>query len=253
MDNRVDYVVLRLMGPRTLVSTLDAENLKLWLDLNDAKPGSVSYPLGSSYFSIPRGVTVARINPPVIHLRLEPVVKRPLPVAVRFSGELPFGYKIAETVTRPETVSVQGPAEEVKRLAAVETLPIGLDETHGVIKRKVRLSADGKPFSFFPEQVEVSVTVTEEEINKEFSAIDVQAKGFTGEYTVIPRWAYLRVSGPRRIVGKLDLGSNHVYLDLQGLGVGEHSVPLHVSLPPEIQVLEQKPQRFRVRIHKAGA
>jgi hypothetical protein len=63
----------------------------------------------------------------------------------------------------------------------------------------------------------------------------------------------LRLSGPRRILGKLDLGSNQVYLDLQGLGVGEHSVPLNVSLSPEVKVLEQKPQRFRVRINKAGA
>ena len=29
MDNRVDYVVLRLTGPRTLVSTLDADRMKL--------------------------------------------------------------------------------------------------------------------------------------------------------------------------------------------------------------------------------
>ncbi len=29
LDNRVDYVVLRLSGPRTLVSTLDADDLKL--------------------------------------------------------------------------------------------------------------------------------------------------------------------------------------------------------------------------------
>ena len=43
MDNRVDYVVLRLMGPRTLVSTLDPDNLKLSLDLNGAKPGTSSY------------------------------------------------------------------------------------------------------------------------------------------------------------------------------------------------------------------
>jgi YbbR domain-containing protein len=254
MDNRVDYVVLRLMGPRTLVSTLDAEDLKLSLDLNGAKPGSVSYPLlGSSSFSIPRGVTVARINPPVIHLRLEPVMKRPLPVAVRLSNQPAFGYQISAMVARPDTVSVEGPAEEVKRLTSVDTLPVEVDQTYGVIKRKVRLSADGKPLSFFPEQVEVSVTVTEEEINKEFSAVDVRAKGFTGAYIVNPRSAYLRLSGPRRILGKLDLGSNQVYLDLQGLGVGEHSVPLNVSLPPEVKVLEQRPQRFRVRINKAGA
>ena len=83
VDNRVDYVVLRVMGPRTLVSTLDAEEMKLALDLNGAKPGSLSIPLAPNYFNIPRGVTVARITPPVVHLRLEPVVRRTLPVSVR--------------------------------------------------------------------------------------------------------------------------------------------------------------------------
>ena len=63
LDNRVDYVVLRLMGPRTLVSTLDAGDLKLGLDLDGAKAGSVSYPLSSTSFNIPRGVTIARITP----------------------------------------------------------------------------------------------------------------------------------------------------------------------------------------------
>ena len=49
MDNRVDYVVLRVTGPRTLVSTLDADEMKLSLDLDGAKPGSLSYPLSGSY------------------------------------------------------------------------------------------------------------------------------------------------------------------------------------------------------------
>jgi YbbR domain-containing protein len=253
VDNRVDYVVLRLMGPRTLISTLDAEDLKLAVDLNGAQPGSISYPLGSSSFTMPRGVAVARITPPVVHLRLEPVMRRPLRVAVRYSNKLPFGYKIAETVVQPETVSVQGPAEDVKRLVSVETVPIELDESPGVIKRKVRLSADRKSVSFFPDQVEVSVTVEEEEINKEYSNFDVRAKTFTGEYNVNPRSVYLRLSGPKRILGRLELGSEQVYLSLKGLTPGEHSVPLNFSLPLEIKVLEQKPQRFRVRIIKAGA
>ena len=49
MDNRVDYVVLRLMGPRTLVSTLDADDLKLALDLNGAKSGASSYTSGRRF------------------------------------------------------------------------------------------------------------------------------------------------------------------------------------------------------------
>jgi YbbR domain-containing protein len=252
-DNRVDYVVLRLMGPRTLVSTLDSEELKLSVDLKGARSGSASYPLGPHSFNIPRGVTVARITPPVIPLRLEPVMKRVLPVSVRVSSKPPTGYKISQTTVEPDTVSVEGPADDVKRLASVETIPIDVEETSGVLKRKVRLSADGKPFLFFPDQVEVSITVDEEEINKDFEHVDVRAKAFEGIYAVSPRSVYLRLAGPRLALEKLALGLDQVYLNLKGLGVGEHSVPLSLSLPPKVKVVEQKPQRFRVRITKTGA
>jgi YbbR domain-containing protein len=252
-DNRVDYVVLRLMGPRTLVSTLDSEDLKLSMDLKGAKSGSASYPLGAHSFNIPRGVTVARITPPVIHLRLEPVIQRALPVTVRFSSRPPLGYKIAQTTVEPDTVSVQGPADDVKRLASVETIPIDVEETNGVLKRKVRLSADGKALSFSPDQVEVSITVDEEEMTKDFDHVEVQAKGFSGVYTVSPRSVHLRLSGPRQALDKLGLGSDQVYLDLKGLTVGEHVVALTFSLPPKVKVVEQKPERVKVRITKAEA
>jgi YbbR domain-containing protein len=253
MDNRVDYVVLRLSGPRTLVSTFDADDLKLGLDLHGARPGSVSYPLGSSSFNIPRGVTVARITPPVVHLRLEPVVKRMLPVTVRFVNKPPPGQKITETLVEPERVSVVGPADEVGRLVSVETVAIDLEESRSVVKRRVRLATDGKPFSFSPDQVEITLTLGEEEISRAFNSIDVDAKGFTGEYTVSPRSVHLQLFGPRSIIEKLELGKDQVYLDLKGLAPGLHSVPLSINLPPAVKVTEQKPQRFKVRIRKAGA
>jgi YbbR domain-containing protein len=253
MDNRVDYVILRLSGPRTLVSTFDADDLKLGLDLHGARPGSVSYPLGSSSFNIPRGVTVARITPPVVHLRLEPVVKRMLPVTVRFVNKPPPGQKITETLVEPERVSVVGPADEVGRLVSVETVAIDLEESRSVVKRRVRLATDGKPFSFSPDQVEITLTLGEEEISRAFNSIDVDAKGFTGEYTVSPRSVHLQLFGPRSIIEKLELGKDQVYLDLKGLAPGLHSVPLNISLPAGVKVTEQKPQRFKVRIRKAGA
>jgi YbbR domain-containing protein len=161
-DNRVDYVVLRLTGPRTLVSTLDADDLKLSLDLKGAKSGLGSYPLGSSSFGIPPGITVTRITPPVIHLKLDPVMKRMLPVAVRFAGKPPEGYKIADADVEPDAVSVHGPADEVKRLTSVETLPIDIEGYSSPIRRKVRLWADGRPLSFSPDQVSVIVRRTSE-------------------------------------------------------------------------------------------
>lgn len=250
MDNRVDYVILRLAGPRNLVSTIDSDDLKFSLDLAEARSGAVSYPLGPNSFNIPRGVTVARITPPVIHLRLEPVMKRSLPVAVRFSGKLPAGFKIAQTVVQPESVSVQGPAEEVGRLAAAETVPIDLDEKPGVVKRKARLAAHGRPYSFMPDQVDISVTLEIDAISREFARVEVRARDFAGSYSVAPKSVYLKLSGPRNALGMLQLGVDQVYLNLKGLGVGEHELTLNFNLPQEVTVVEQKPVRFKVRITK---
>jgi YbbR domain-containing protein len=251
-DNRVDYVVLRVMGPRTLVSTLDSEDVKLALDLNGARSGSASYPLTPTSFNLPRGVTVGRITPPVIHLRLEPVLKRALPVTVRISGKPPPGYKISQTTVVPEKVTVRGPAEELRRISVVETIPVDIEQTRGAIRRKIRLSSDGKPFSFDPDQVEISITLAEEEITRDFDRVVVQAKQFTGEYTVAPRFVWLRLAGPSQTVSKLELDSERVFLNLKGLSVGEHTVPLQLSLPPDVKVVEQKPPRFKVRITKPG-
>jgi YbbR domain-containing protein len=252
-DNRVDYVVLRVMGPRTLVSTLDPDDMKLSLDLNAARPGSATYPLAPSSFNIPRGVTVARITPPVIQLRLEPVVKRMLPVSLQYATKPPFGYSIAHVQVEPENVLVQGPAEDVRKLTSVETVPIDLEEKQGTTKRKLRLSSDGRPLSFTPEEINVSITLEQEQMSREFNRIAVRARDFSGRYKVNPRSVYLRLIGPKRVLGRLELSSNQVYLNLAGLSVGEHMVPLTVNLPPEVELVEQKPEQFQVRITQTGS
>lgn len=252
MDNRVDYVVLRLTGPRTLVSTLDADRMKLVLDLSGAKSGSLSYPLSADYFNIPRGVTIARTTPPVIHLRLEPMAKRTLPVTVRISGKPAADYKVAHTTVTPVSVSVRGPAEEVRRLASIETVPVDIEDSRGVVRRKVRLSNDGKPLSLAPDQVEVSIAIEEEQVTRDFDRIEVRARDFKGAYSVTPQVVHLQVAGAKSAMDKLQLPSDRVYIELKGLPVGDHNVPLTLILPAEIKVVEQKPQRFKVRIIKPG-
>jgi YbbR domain-containing protein len=253
VDNRVDFVVLRLAGPRTLVSTIDSDDLKLFIDLNGAKSGASSYPLSSTSFTIPRGVTVSRITPPVVNLRLEPMLRRKVPVSVRLSGKLAAGFRVAHTGTNPEMVSVEGPADDVRRLTVVETVPIDVEGAKGAINRKARLSADGKQFSFSPDQVEITLTIEPEESSREFTRVEVQAKDFGGVYDANPKVIYLKLAGPKNLLDPLELGPAQVYLSLKGLNPGEHNLALSFSLPPGIKVVEQKPQRIRVRIVKPEA
>jgi YbbR domain-containing protein len=250
MDNRVDFVVLRLSGPRRLVSTFDAETLKLTLDLSAAKPGSATFPLSSNSLNIPRGVTVSRITPPVINMRIEPVLKKNLAVSVRLANRLPESFKIASISVNPNSVSVRGPADEVRGITLAETVPIEIEARRGVIKRTLRIATDGRPLTFDPEQVDVTVTVDAATVVKEYRDLKVQAPAGAGEYTVTPALVNIRLAGPSDVLQMLELGPNQVFLNLEGLAPGDYSLPLNFNLPADVQVLEHRPQRFKVRILK---
>jgi len=246
-------IEVRVMGPPALLSTLDPDHLKVSLDLDGARPGTSTFRLSPDSFNPPRGVRITRISPSVINLKLETVAVRSLPVTVRLGGKPPFGYKVARVEANPDMVKVRGPTNEVDRMTAVETAPLELETAKGQITREVRLSSAGKTLLFSPDRVTVSVALEEEWMTREFSRVEVKAKDFAGRYSVSPLHTYLRLSGPKRILGQLQLGPEQVYLSLKGLGPGSHTLALSFNLPREIKVLEQRPDRFRVMISSPEA
>jgi YbbR domain-containing protein len=253
LNPSAEQVEVRLMGPPAVLSTVDAGSLKIALDLGGAQPGNSTFRLGPDSFSPPRGVRVTRVTPSVINLRLDWVAVRMLPVTVRFGGKVPFGYKVARAEANPATVRVQGPAEEISRMDSVDTVPVEFEGKDGPFKKDVRLFFDGQYVSFSPDRVTVLVTLEEEFVTKEFARVEVKAKNSSSRYTVSPRSVYLLVSGPKRILDQLQIGEDQAYLDLKGLQPGNHTVKLSLSLPSEIQVLEEKPDRFRVQISSPAA
>jgi YbbR domain-containing protein len=241
-------VEVRVAGPPALLSTLDPDYLKVILDLDGARPGTSTFRLSASYFNPPRGVRITRISPAVINLRLEAKAERSLPVTVRLGARPPAGYKIVRMDSIPDTVKVRGPANVVNRMTSVETAPLELESSKGQFTRELRLGSTDETLTFSPDHVTVAVVVEEETITREFSRVDVRARNFSGKYSVSPRQAQLKLSGPKRILDELQLGADQVYLDLKGLKPGTHSVPLSFNLPREVKVLEQKPDRLRVTI-----
>ncbi len=248
MNSGPGQVEVRVAGPPALLSTLDPDYLKVVLDMDGARPGTSTYRLSADYFNPPRGVRITRISPSVINLKLETKGERILPVTVRLSTKLSSGYKVARVEATPDTVKVRGPASAVNRMTSVETLPVEIEGAKGQFTREVRLSSAEEAVTFVPDRVHVAVVFEEETITREFSRVEVTAKNFSGKYSVSPRQASIKLSGPKRILGELQLGPEQVYLDLKGLKPGTYSLRLTFDLPREIKVVEQKPERFRVTI-----
>ena len=246
-------VEIRVSGPPALLSTLDPEYLKVVLDLDGAHAGTSTFRLSAAFFNPPRGVRITRISPPVINLKLETKGERNLPVTVRLGNKPPSGYKIIRAEAVPDTVRVRGPANTVNRMSSIETIPVEIDATKRQFSREVRLSTSDETLTFAPEKVIVTVAMEEENIERELSRLDIRAKNVSSKYTVAPRQAYVKLRGPKRVLGDLQLGPEQVYLDLKGLGPGTHSVALTFDLPQGVKVVEQKPERFRVTISGRGA
>lgn len=241
-------VEVRVAGQPALLSTLDPDYLKVVLDLEGARPGTSTFRLSAAFFNPPRGVRITRISPAVINLKLETKGERSLPVSVRLGAKPPAGYKIVRVETTPDTVKVRGPANAVNRMTAAETVPVEIEGTRSPFTREARLISADEAVTFVPDRVNVAVVLEEETVTREFSRVDVRAKGLSGKYNVSPRQVSIRLSGPKRILGELKLGPEQVYLNLKGLGPGAHSIGLTFNLPREIKVVEQKPDRFRVTI-----
>ena len=241
-------VEIRLAGTPALLSAMDQDRLKVVLDLTRARPGTSTFRLSPDYFNPPRGVQIRRISPSVIDLRLEAVIERSLPITVRFGGKPPFGYKVGSVKVTPKTVKVRGPANEVDGMTSVITVPFNLLDTKEEVTRELRLAGTGKLLSFSRDRVKVSVLLEEEWITKEFKRVKVEARDFSGQYRVIPARVYLRLSGPKRLIHQLKMGSDQVALELNGLEPGRHTLELSLNLPPEVKLVEQKPARFKVRI-----
>ncbi len=241
-------VEIRLAGTPALLSAMDRDRLKVVLDLDRARPGISTFRLGPDFFDPPRGVRIRRISPSVIDLRLEAIIERSLPVTVRFGGKLSFGYKVGSVKVTPETIKVRGPANEVEGMTSVDTQPFDLQDLKEELTRELRLAGPGKLLTISRDRVKVSVSLEEEWITKEFKSVHIEARDFSGRYRVTPSRVYLRLSGPKRVLYPLKVSKDQVYLDLNGLKPGRHTLKLSLSLPPGVKVEKQKPALFKVRI-----
>jgi YbbR domain-containing protein len=244
----IDSVEVRVSGPPALLSTLNPEKFKVVLDLDGARPGTSTFRLGADYFSPPRGVRIRRISPSIVNLKLDAVAERVLPVAPRFEGNPLQGFQVSRVEVTPESARVRGPAREVEKMVSVDTEPIDLAGASGQKVRDVRLRAEGKPLSLVPDRVRVVVMFDEKLVTKEFPNVEVKAKEFNGNYSVSPGHAYVRLSGPERVLSQLKLGKEQVYLNLKETRPGLYNVPLSFDLPESVRVIEQKPAHFRVNI-----
>jgi len=143
VNDPVEYVALKVRGPRSLVLGLAPNEITLPGTFARAvKEGENVLTLRPEEFQVPRGIEVLSVSPGRIRLVLEAVDERRLEVIPKFRGEPAKGHALGKVRVTPKEVRVVGPQGELKRLNHAFTQPIDIKGQD----RDFRVTAGIEPF-----------------------------------------------------------------------------------------------------------
>ncbi len=137
-------IEVSISGPRSVILDMDARKISHQVDLSSASPGTLVVQNDHDHITVPRSVTVQRVQPPSIILSLDKLVKKNLSVVPRTVGTVAAGFEVKAITMNPDFITVTGPA----------TI---LDHTEELLSRNISLNGLNKS-----EQLQVPLELSRE-------------------------------------------------------------------------------------------
>lgn len=120
---RVD---VRVRGGTQRVRTLNPAVVNVLVEIDETEPGPVDVALAPENVYVPEGFEVVSLDPSTLHLTLDQVVSKRLPVEIDLVGEPSAGATVGPPAAEPPAVMVRGPRSRVENLVLVRTRPISV-------------------------------------------------------------------------------------------------------------------------------
>ena len=244
---RVDFVDLRVTGPRTLLGRIDRNRLSIPLDLGGVRPGPAGFRVGAELLILPRGVRLVRINPSQVTLELERIGHKSVPVHLRLVGKPSPDLQIEDTKVSPETVQVTGPASDVEDVHAANTEALDITKAGpGTIERELPLESAGEYMSFSANRVAAQVRIDDVSTTREFKRVPIEVRNAARPYRLAPDVVRLVVRGPKRVLSTLEVDHGSVYVDAARETAGEHTVKPNIELPNGVDPVSLNPPTVKL-------
>ena len=141
---------IEITGDKDKVNQIDPRQLSARVDLTSLKEGDQTIQLTPKSVSVelPNGVTVVRLTPDKIAVRLERVEIKEVPVKIEFTGEVGDGFEVYSKTANPAKVNVRGPRSFIDSLSFVSTGKVDLADRENSFSTKVALQVSDPKISF---------------------------------------------------------------------------------------------------------
>lgn len=155
----IPQVQVRVRGPVRVIRELTPAEVHAVVDLSNAKPGERTYDLSASHIRVPDYVQVIQAVPSQIRISFDARASKQVEVKPRVTGTFASGYRIAEVVANPSTVTIVGPAKHVEEVETAITDPV---DATGVVQQTTFLTHAyvSDPLVRLADPTPIRVTVT---------------------------------------------------------------------------------------------
>ncbi len=120
----IPQVQVRVRGPVRAVRDLSASEVHAVIDLANVQPGERTYDLSPAHIRVPDGVQVVQAVPSQIRISFDRRETRQVEVKPRVIGTFASGYRIEQVTALPQSVTIVGPASNVRGVEAAITDPV---------------------------------------------------------------------------------------------------------------------------------
>jgi diadenylate cyclase len=139
IDTSVNSVTLNLSGSGSLIKSVRPEQVKVKIDLGKVTGGKNSFLITDENVSLPPGILLKGVKPPVVEVTLGIPVVREVPVQVDWAGKLPRHLMLENVKIEPNKVRIMGGKRILDNISSIYTDKIYLDNIYYSGSKDVRL------------------------------------------------------------------------------------------------------------------
>jgi len=138
----VNTVSLELEGSGALIKSIKPAQVQVKLDMSKAKVGPNSFTITRESISLPPGIVLKAVEPSVVEVDLDVLIKKKLPVQIDWIGRLPDHFILEQANLDPATVEIIGGKRILEKISTIYTEKVPLDNlgVNGTITANLALT-----------------------------------------------------------------------------------------------------------------
>jgi len=249
-------IEVTVSGQRSLIRGMSEQHISRSIDLSKATPGTVVIQNHPDSISLPRGLSILRVQPPTITLLLDRLIQKELPIKPILVGKLHKDYRLDSVTVDPPNLEISGPQSILAQEENLSTSPININGLDQSTVKQIPLALKPEISDLIGEPiVAVRLSISELKQNMEIRDIPVDFELDNGRptetiYRLFPSTVDATVEVPQSIARKQgDLRSLfQAKIKPESLQPGRSNLTVVLNGPSGVKILKIKPDKVTLEI-----